>query len=38
MKVCLNPSPAALLESLRSIGYTLETALADILDHGIDNE
>jgi len=35
MNVSLNPSPSALLESLRSIGYTLETALADIIDNSI---
>jgi hypothetical protein len=27
--------PSALLESLRSIGYTLHTALADIIDNSI---
>ena len=27
--------PSALLESLRSIGYTLDTALADIIDNSI---
>jgi hypothetical protein len=31
----LSPHPSALLESLRSIGYTLETALADIIDNSI---
>lgn len=31
----LSPRPSALLESLRSIGYTLETALADIIDNSI---
>ena len=31
----LSPRPSALLESLRSIGYTLETALADIFDNSI---
>lgn len=31
----LSPSPAALVESLRSIGYTVETALADIIDNSI---
>lgn len=31
----LNPHPAALVESLRSIGYTLDTALADIIDNSI---
>ena len=35
MKVPLNPLPTALLESLRSIGYTLDTALADIIDNSI---
>jgi hypothetical protein len=35
MKVQLNPLPSALLESLRSIGYTIETALADIIDNSI---
>lgn len=31
----LAPHPSALIESLRSIGYTLETALADIIDNSI---
>jgi hypothetical protein len=31
----LSPSPIALLEALRSIGYTLDTALADIFDNSI---
>lgn len=31
----LSPSPLALIESLRSIGYTLDTALADIFDNSI---
>jgi hypothetical protein len=35
MKVALNPPPSALLESLRSIGYTIETAIADIVDNSI---
>jgi hypothetical protein len=34
----LSPSPLALLESLRSIGYTLDTALADIFDNSITAE
>ena len=34
-RINLSPSPSALLESLRSIGYTLETALADIVDNSI---
>ena len=33
--ISLSPSPAALVESLRSIGYTVETALADIIDNSI---
>lgn len=35
MNVSLTPLPTALIESLRSIGYTLETALADIIDNSI---
>ena len=35
MNVSLPPLPAALLESLRNIGYTLDTALADIIDNSI---
>lgn len=31
----LSSIPSALLESLRSIGYTLDTALADIIDNSI---
>lgn len=31
----LSPHPIALIESLRSIGYTTETALADIIDNSI---
>jgi len=30
-----NPKPAALIESLRSIGYSLPTAIADIIDNSI---
>jgi len=33
--VDLAPSPAALMESLRDVGYTMETALADIVDNSI---
>jgi hypothetical protein len=33
-----NALPSALLESLRSIGYTLDTALADIIDNSITAE
>jgi hypothetical protein len=29
------PEPAALIESLRSVGYSLPTAAADILDNSI---
>src|SRR5688572_18494292 len=29
------PEPAALIESLRSVGYSLPTAVADILDNSI---
>src|SRR5690349_21023023 len=29
------PEPSALIESLRSVGYSLPTALADILDNSI---
>lgn len=32
------PSPSILLESLRNIGYTIETALADIIDNSISAE
>lgn len=31
----LLPSPASLIESLRSIGYSLETAVADVIDNSI---
>lgn len=31
----LAPNPAAIVESLRSIGYTMETAVADIIDNSI---
>lgn len=31
----INPSPGAIVDSLRSIGYTLETAVADIIDNSI---
>ena len=37
-RVNLAPHPGALIESLRSIGYTLDTALADILDNSITAE
>jgi len=35
MKSSLHPIPSALLESLCSIGYSLDTALADIIDNSI---
>jgi hypothetical protein len=38
MFVDLTPRPAALIESLRNIGYSLETALADIIDNSISAE
>lgn len=31
----LEPNPGAMVESLRSIGYTLETAVADLIDNSI---
>ena len=31
----LNPNPGALIASLRSIGYTLDTAIADLIDNSI---
>ncbi len=31
----LEPSPSSLLESLRDIGYSMETALSDIIDNSI---
>ncbi len=33
--VDLKPSPSSLIESLRDIGYSLETAIADIIDNSI---
>lgn len=33
--ISLPPEPTCLVESLRSIGYTLETALADLIDNSI---
>ena len=38
MKIDLTPRPSALIESLRSIGYSLNTALADIIDNGVTAE
>ncbi|MDF7800056.1 ATP-binding protein [Pontiellaceae bacterium B1224] len=37
-ELALAPSPAMLVESLRSIGYTLETALADLIDNSVTAE
>ncbi|MBL7003548.1 MAG: ATP-binding protein [Gammaproteobacteria bacterium] len=34
-KIGLPPNPKALVESLRDIGYSLETAIADIIDNSI---
>jgi hypothetical protein len=34
----LEPSPSSLMESLRDIGYSMETALADIIDNSITAE
>ena len=34
----VNPNPCALVESLRSVGYTLPTAIADIVDNSISAE
>ena len=31
----LSPSPIALIESLRNIGYSIETAIADVIDNSI---
>jgi len=30
-----NPKPAALIESLRAVGYNLPTAIADIIDNSL---
>ncbi len=37
-RVSLSPSPIALIESLRSVGYTVDTALADLIDNSISAE
>lgn len=34
----LEPSPSSLMESLRDIGYSMETALADVIDNSITAE
>lgn len=31
----VDPSPASIVESLRAIGYSLETAIADLIDNSI---
>ena len=31
----INPSPSSLIASLRSMGYSLETAIADLIDNSI---
>jgi len=31
----IQPSPISLIESLREIGYSMETAIADIMDNSI---
>ena len=31
----VEPSPASIVESLRAIGYSLETAIADLIDNSI---
>lgn len=33
-----NPNPRALVESLRSVGYSLPTAIADIVDNSVSAE
>lgn len=37
-EVILNPEPGILIESLRDIGYSFESALADIIDNSITAE
>ena len=34
-QISIPPRPSVLIESLRNIGYTIETALADIIDNSI---
>ena len=34
----LNPEPAILVESLRDIGYSFQSALADIIDNSLDRK
>src|SRR5665647_2421908 len=33
--VCAAPSAASLIQSMRDLGYSLETALADVIDNSI---
>ena len=35
VKIENTPSPSVLMNSMRSIGYTFKTALADIIDNSI---
>lgn len=37
-QISIPPRPSVLLDSLRNIGYTIETALADIIDNSITAE
>ncbi len=37
-QISMPPLPSALIESLRNIGYTIDTALADIIDNSITAE
>ena len=36
--VDLAPSPSSLIESLRDIGYSVDTAIADVIDNSITAE
>lgn len=36
--IILDPEPSILIESLRDIGYSFESALADIIDNSITAE
>lgn len=38
VKIENTPSPSVLMNSMRSIGYTFKTALADIIDNSISAE
>ena len=37
IKIENTPSPSVLMNSMRSIGYTFKTALADIVDNSIES-